>query len=102
MTMKDEYWEDCLLRYANGETDEAETARVEAWLAESDERRALLRRIQLLSLAADLQANPATENMFIVSPLTGDTMRRMFSTHPPMEERIANLQEMARTGRYPG
>ena len=49
-----------------------------------------------------MQANPATENMFIVSPLTGDTMRRMFSTHPPMEERIANLQEMARTGRYPG
>ena len=49
-----------------------------------------------------MQANPATENMFIVSPLSGDTMRRMFSTHPPMEERIANLQEMARTGRYPG
>lgn len=49
-----------------------------------------------------MQANPATENMFIVSPLTGDSMRRMFSTHPPMEERIANLQEMARTGRYPG
>ena len=63
MTMKDEYWEDCLLRYANGETDEAETARVEAWLAESDERRALLRRIQLLSLAADLQANPATRRV---------------------------------------
>lgn len=49
-----------------------------------------------------MHANPATENMFIVSPLSGDTMRRMFSTHPPMEERIANLQEMARTGRYPG
>ena len=49
-----------------------------------------------------MQANPATENMFIVSPLSGDTMRRMFSTHPPMEECIANLQEMARTGRYPG
>ena len=48
-----------------------------------------------------MQANPATENMFIVSPLTGDSMRRMFSTHPPMEERIANLQEMARTGHYP-
>ena len=49
-----------------------------------------------------MHANPATENLFIVSPLSGDTMRRMFSTHPPMEERIANLQEMARTGRYPG
>ena len=49
-----------------------------------------------------MQANPATENMFIVPPLSGDATRRMFSTHPPMEERIANLQEMARTGRYPG
>jgi heat shock protein HtpX len=48
-----------------------------------------------------MQANPATENMFIVSPLSGDSLRRMFSTHPPMEERIANLQEMARSGRYP-
>ena len=49
-----------------------------------------------------MDANPATENMFIVSPLTGDSMQRLFSTHPPMDERIANLHEMASTGRYPG
>ena len=48
-----------------------------------------------------MHANPATENMFIVSPLSGSSLSRLFSTHPPMEERIANLQEMARTGRYP-
>lgn len=60
-----------------------------------------LNNLDAYSRHIPMQANPATENMFIVSPLTGDTMRRMFSTHPPMEERIANLQEMARSGRYP-
>ncbi len=49
-----------------------------------------------------MDANPATENMFIVSPFSGSSLNRLFSTHPPMEERIAKLQEMARTGRYPG
>ena len=61
-----------------------------------------LNNLDAYSRHIPMQANPATENMFIVSPLTGDTLRRMFSTHPPMEERIANLQEMARTGHYPG
>lgn len=61
-----------------------------------------LNNLDAYSRHIPMQANPATENMFIVSPLTGDSLRRMFSTHPPMEERIANLQEMARTGRYPG
>ncbi len=61
-----------------------------------------LNNLDAYSRHIPMQANPATENMFIVSPLTGDTLRRMFSTHPPMEERIANLQDMARTGRYPG
>ncbi len=40
-------------------------------------------------------ANPATENMFIISPLAGQRMASLFSTHPPTEERIARLQEMA-------
>ena len=61
-----------------------------------------LNNLDAYSRHIPMQANPATENMFIVSPLTGDSLRRMLSTHPPMEERIANLQEMARTGRYPG
>ena len=60
-----------------------------------------LNNLDAYSRQIPMHANPATENMFIVSPLTGDTLRRMFSTHPPMEERIANLQEMARTGHYP-
>ncbi|HBR05606.1 MAG TPA: protease HtpX, partial [Desulfovibrio sp.] len=40
-------------------------------------------------------ANPATENMFIVSPFSGRRIGNWFSTHPPVEERIARLREMA-------
>lgn len=39
--------------------------------------------------------NEATAHMFIVSPLSGGTMASLFSTHPPMEERIARLQALA-------
>jgi heat shock protein HtpX len=41
-----------------------------------------------------MQANPATENMFTVSPLTGGGLMSLFSTHPPIEERIARLRAM--------
>lgn len=43
-----------------------------------------------------LNANPATENMFIVSPLHSGNMQALFSTHPPVEERIKRLMQMAR------
>lgn len=42
-----------------------------------------------------LDARPATAHMFIVNPLTGGGLMSLFSTHPPMEERIARLQSMA-------
>jgi heat shock protein HtpX len=46
-------------------------------------------------------ATPATAHMFIVSPLTGGGMLSLFSTHPPMEERIARLQAMTQDMRGP-
>lgn len=42
-----------------------------------------------------MDANPATAHMFIVSPLAGGGVLSLFSTHPPMEERIARLEAMA-------
>jgi heat shock protein HtpX len=41
-----------------------------------------------------MQANPATAHMFIMSPLRGGVAMRLFSTHPPMEERIRRLNAM--------
>lgn len=45
------------------------------------------------------EARPATAHMFIVNPLAGGGPLSLFSTHPPMEERIARLEAM-RTGRF--
>jgi heat shock protein HtpX len=44
--------------------------------------------------AAPMHANPATEPLYIVNPLTGGGMQRWFSTHPPIEERVARLRAM--------
>jgi heat shock protein HtpX len=45
--------------------------------------------------AVPMHAEQATAHMFIVSPLFGGGIAGMFSTHPPIEERIARLQEKA-------
>jgi heat shock protein HtpX len=39
-----------------------------------------------------MQANPSTAHMFIVNPLSGSSFSSLFSTHPPLAERIARLR----------
>jgi len=56
-----------------------------------------LKKLDMASKRIPMDANPATSHMFIVSPLTGGGILKLFSTHPPMEERIARLESM-RTG----
>lgn len=41
-------------------------------------------------------AEPSTAHMFIVSPFSGKSLMKMFSTHPPVEERIKRLEEIAK------
>ncbi len=41
------------------------------------------------------ERNPATAHMFIINPLSGVRFDKLFSTHPPVEERIARLQALA-------
>jgi len=41
-----------------------------------------------------MNASPTTAHMFIVNPLTGGGIAKLFSTHPPIEERVKRLQEM--------
>ena len=42
-----------------------------------------------------MEANPATAHIFIVNPLTGGGLMTLFSTHPPLQERIRRLESMA-------
>lgn len=55
-----------------------------------------LKKLHTASQRVPLKAEPATAHMFIVSPLSGGRMTKLFSTHPPMEERVARLEGMAR------
>ena len=41
-----------------------------------------------------MDANPATAHLFIVNPLNGRALMSLFSTHPPLEERIERLRRM--------
>lgn len=41
-----------------------------------------------------MQVNPATSHLFIVNPLTGETFARLFSTHPPIPERVKRLSQL--------
>jgi heat shock protein HtpX len=58
------------------------------WLASA------LKKLDASSKRVSLDANPATAHMFIVNPLRGGGIVKLFSTHPPMEERIARLESM--------
>jgi heat shock protein HtpX len=42
-----------------------------------------------------MRANPATSHLFIVNPLSGGFMATLFSTHPPIEDRVRKLRELA-------
>jgi heat shock protein HtpX len=45
-------------------------------------------------------AEPATAHMFIIAPFSGKSMMKLFSTHPPIEERIKRLEEIAAGKRF--
>ena len=55
-----------------------------------------LRKLEHASRRIPLPAKPSTAHLFIVNPLSGKGLASLFSTHPPIEERVAKLQQMAR------
>ncbi len=51
-----------------------------------------LEKLGAYSKQQPMDANPSTAHMFIVNPLSGRRLMSLFSTHPPLEERIARLR----------
>jgi heat shock protein HtpX len=55
-----------------------------------------LRKLQQASQVVPAQtAQPAFAHLYIVNPLSGQALGNLFSTHPPVEERIHRLEQMA-------
>jgi heat shock protein HtpX len=55
-----------------------------------------LRKLEMANERMPLvDASPATAHLFIVNPLNAGFLMRLFSTHPPIEERIRRLEQMA-------
>ena len=51
-----------------------------------------LEKLGAYSKQIPMQAQPATAHMFITNPLAGSNLMKFFSTHPPIEERVARLR----------
>jgi heat shock protein HtpX len=54
-----------------------------------------LQKIAVYSERVPLPASPATAHLFIINPLHGVSFQNLFSTHPPLEQRIARLERLA-------
>ena len=53
-----------------------------------------LQKLDIAKRQVPMDAAPATAHLFIVNPLTSGGLASLFSTHPPIEERIARLRAM--------
>jgi heat shock protein HtpX len=56
-----------------------------------------LLRLESGAQAMPMQANQATEPLYIVKPFKGGGIASLFSTHPPIEERVSRLRQMRPT-----
>ena len=57
-----------------------------------------LEKLGVYSGRIPMDANPSTAHIFIVNPLSGGGMMNFFSTHPPLESRIARLRGTSQSG----
>jgi heat shock protein HtpX len=53
-----------------------------------------LEKLERGASALPMDANPSTAHLFIVNPLRGSSLLNLFSTHPPVEQRVARLRAM--------
>jgi len=55
---------------------------------------AALEKLEQANEAMPMPSTPQTAHLFIVNPLSGSSFARLFSTHPPLEDRISRLRSM--------
>lgn len=63
---------------------------------------AALEKLHRSPVQLNLNDKPATANLMIINPLSGKGMLHLFSTHPPVEERVKRLRELAQHSAYTG
>ena len=54
-----------------------------------------LRKLESWSKQMPMAVNPTTAHMYIINPISGGAIAGLFSTHPPTQERIARLEQLA-------
>jgi len=54
-----------------------------------------LEKLEAWNRSYPMDVNPAQAQMYIVNPLSGKSLFKLFSTHPPIEERVARLRALA-------
>ncbi len=65
------------------------------YTGDPNELASALQKLEGWSKRIPMDASPATAHMFIIKPFTGESIMRLFSTHPATEQRIARLRAMA-------
>ncbi len=63
-------------------------------LHSGDKLASALEKLEYASQRIPMNASPQTAHLFIVNPLSGRSLANLFSTHPPIEERIRRLRAM--------
>jgi heat shock protein HtpX len=61
-----------------------------------------LEKLERSPVKMNLDDRPATANLMIVNPLSGRGFTNLFSTHPPVAERVARLKELSQQSVYTG
>ena len=79
---------------SRGRASTKPTPRAPASSAAPPDSSTRLQKLDMASRQEPMDATPATAHLFIVNPLTSDGLATLFSTHPPIEERIARLRAM--------
>ena len=64
------------------------------YMGQSEPLASALETLQRGAAALPMQVNPASEPLYIISPLSGKGLAGLFATHPPLEDRIRRLRSM--------